>query len=278
MIVALAPSVGAFHGNPLVMSVTTTSRTSTSFPRRVGSMTRLHYVSGAEHDHTATATAAPQHTWWSGIFGGGDQSSAADEYLEFLDKRYNSILKDEEAESKGFSVMDWLYPNGRDTAETVTKQQEEDALYVLGVANLASKKFLQRRHRLPAPAAQDAATANQSVARRNAMVVTDAEIVETKKINSAPVAAAVAVFQEVARRREALIQKQTKGVRAAMACIARSLLTGPVRAFKAMEKLFVMGGGKQSLAVTCAAMAAFSFLLRPLLRVAAVEGANSMRP
>merc|ERR1711957_460682 len=83
-------------------------------------------------------------------------------YLEFLDRRYKRPHSDEKEERakakqqdskrKSFSAMDWLTNGGKDNADIVTstREQQEDALYVLGVAGLASTKLLQKHH-LPSP-------------------------------------------------------------------------------------------------------------------------------
>jgi hypothetical protein len=87
-----------------------------------------------------------------------------DEYLESIDRRYKRLHEDENESSSfpsttssqdgGFtSALQWLTQHSSDstTLSDVEKQrQQEDAIYVLGLADLASKKLLQR-HQLPVP-------------------------------------------------------------------------------------------------------------------------------
>jgi len=47
-----------------------------------------------------------------------------------------------------------------------------------------------------------------------------------------------------------------------MACTIRSLLTGPA---KALRKIYAMGGGHKTVALTLAILTALSFLLRPVV-------------
>lgn len=284
MIVALVPGVAAFsgvHSKPvataaavgfpesLASGTVATYNQRSSWPKTRRSMTGLQYISGADNDHT-TNKPATGNSWWTSVFG-GEHTSAADDYLEFLDRRYNRILKDEE-DSKGFSVMSWLYQNTNgETEASSQKPREEDALYVLGVANLASRKFLQKHHLL----SPEEEVPNKASAKQKDAIVTDAEIVENTAA-PVPAAAIVAVFHEVARRRELLLQRQSKGVRVALTCALHSIVTGPTRALHAVRRLYVVGGGTKSLAMTVSAVAALSIFLRPLIRVAAVEASNTM--
>mmetsp|Transcript_17758 Transcript_17758/g.40991 ORF Transcript_17758/g.40991 Transcript_17758/m.40991 type:complete len:377 (-) Transcript_17758:158-1288(-) len=93
-----------------------------------------------------------------------EEQESVDTYLEFLDKRYRRLHCDDVKEdktllqqrlgskSKPFSAMDWLTSGGNDNTNAVTTspEQQADALYVLGVAGLASQKLLQKHH-LPNP-------------------------------------------------------------------------------------------------------------------------------
>lgn len=65
-----------------------------------------------------------------------------DDYLVFLDKRYNRIHEDDDSPSKipkkRFSTWDWLMDNKK---ETDPLQSQNDALFVLGVSELASERL-----------------------------------------------------------------------------------------------------------------------------------------
>lgn len=83
---------------------------------------------------------------------------AVDEYLEFLDRRYRRLHEDRpsnEFANLPSSVWKWLHSedgssmDNHATSSTTTSNpatNTEDALYVLGVAGLASKKLLQKHH------------------------------------------------------------------------------------------------------------------------------------
>ena len=279
MIVALVPpGIAAFsevHSKPQMKVGLSNSvpagapacepRSSRSKTRQ--SMTQLQYRSGAEHEQKQASGS-----WWTSLWG--EPSSAADDYLEFLDKRYSQILDtntEEANEGASFSIMKWLHtPQQKETEPERVKERESDALYVLGISKeLASEKFLQRHH-MHSPQGSPSTSSSLSEA-----IVTDAEIVESTPTH---VSAVVTVFRMVAKRREQLLQKQSNGVRLALAYIVQTLRSGPARASQALRKLYAAGGGKKSLAMTVAAVAALSILLRPLVRAVAVEGANTMSP
>jgi hypothetical protein len=92
-----------------------------------------------------------------------EEQENVDAYLEFLDRRYRRLHSDDEKEAnnhsaspaskgKSFSAMEWLTSGGKNSEKndpaTSQQQQQQDALYVLGVAGLASQKLLQKHHLL----------------------------------------------------------------------------------------------------------------------------------
>mmetsp|Transcript_19476 Transcript_19476/g.28864 ORF Transcript_19476/g.28864 Transcript_19476/m.28864 type:complete len:313 (+) Transcript_19476:106-1044(+) len=99
------------------------------------------------------------HFWlWSNIFPpkrrrpkGRDMQRNVDDYLEFLDHRYHRLHDDEVSAappSKRFSALDWL----KDTKEPCDQQRAtDDALFVLGVAGLASDRLRQRKRYISKP-------------------------------------------------------------------------------------------------------------------------------
>lgn len=272
MIIALAPSVAGFSG--LRMAPAAAGLAAGTGSRRIirrGSRTavrttdsrspsQLNYITDRTSSDivadpsTSSSTSRPHsQQWWNSIFGSRDQTSAADEYLEFLDKRYNSILKDDsaqeprEAARTGFPVLNWLYQTGGADASTRPhKNHEDDALYVLGVANLASKKLLQKHNLLP---------------EKEAAVV-DTMATPVMAESGTPAAAVSNLFRQMAHKREIFLRSQTRYTRLAMAYTVRSLLTGPA---KALRKVYALGGGHKTVALTVATLTALSFLLRPVV-------------
>jgi len=147
--------------------------------QQTSTRTRLQFSDNASSNTTI------ESSWWRKLFtayspspnrsstitSSSDRSSLSeseeqenvDAYLEFLNSRYRRlhcddgkeenaqlIQHDSSASKKGkpFSAMDWLTNGGNNSANVVTstREQQADALYVLGVAGLASQKLLQRHH------------------------------------------------------------------------------------------------------------------------------------
>ena len=70
-----------------------------------------------------------------------------DEYLEFLDKRYNRVhqIDGSPQKKKSFSVLKWLGQEDHSEApEDSNSSHSSNALYALGVAGLASERLLQK--------------------------------------------------------------------------------------------------------------------------------------
>jgi hypothetical protein len=234
------------------------------------------------------------------------QQETVDAYLEFLDRRYRRLHSDEEearkrkvqsdaaaisgSKSVPFSAMDWLM-NGSSQSSNVQleRQQQEDALYVLGVAGLASQKLLQKHH-LQMQAAQSSdldddiievqaeSEPNEDAFSSAATAIVDIPShIFIKKV-LVPIIRAMYVVQ---RRKDQLvhrIQSQvaalvSKAAQVVVIPVARRIRQGP----KAIaETLLEIGGGKRNLALTLACAYAMVVALRPILQVTVTEA--SMRP
>jgi len=74
------------------------------------------------------------------------EQQVVDDYLEFLDRRYHRLHDEKESR---FSAWNWLMQgSGQEPLTVQADHIHDDALYVLGVANLASRKLLQKHHKL----------------------------------------------------------------------------------------------------------------------------------
>lgn len=76
-----------------------------------------------------------------------ETSKKVDEYLEFLDRRYNRLHNIETTQpKKHFPVLNWLFHED-ETVEAAadTDENRSNALYALGVAGLASERLLQKQ-------------------------------------------------------------------------------------------------------------------------------------
>lgn len=166
-------------------------------------------------------------TWWGSLKSRrqrGEQQSV-DLYLEFLDRRYHRLNDDDEppkkTEKKKKSVLDWV-------GEKPVSDTQQDALYVLGVAKLASKQLLQKHKPHILPEEQD----------NNSGVVIDAEVRPAKPLNPLTVGSVL--------------------VRALIRSFGHVLVRTPLT-------LFRLGGGKGTVMLGLSMLTASFLLLRPVV-------------
>jgi len=205
------------------------------------------------------------------------------------DGLYSRIHEDEvPQETPRFSAWKWLKLDDDDneSSEVVEMQQRDDALYVLGVAGLASKKLLQK-HQISIDNAQSPPQGGGSklidMRRRtptsssteNAIdVPVQAPIDSMVPVSKVSVLASelAAFFAKLMSYRRVLHKYQSRKVKAVVGFL---LTKGPV---KAVRKLLDFGGGKQNVKTTVALTAALTIcLVRPLAHFAAREASNFTR-
>ncbi len=249
---------------------------------------------------TSTLTSPKTITPERATPGAIEEQENVDAYLEFLDRRYRRLHSDDEEEqkvesnhgnTKPFSAIDWLTNGGNVNAkiEATTREQQQDALYVLGVAGLASQKLLQKHHLQ--------ATANTSQAK---VMSTDGspsldKVVELKEqiddaievndeTKSLKAKANEVILNNVllpllrviylAQRQKQLIVKMVQHVLTSVASkvtggAMNTLSQGPRSILNAMLNI---GGGKRNILRTMAIGYATIFVFRPLLSAMLADG------
>ena len=262
---------------PSRFSRASTVRSSVREPSLIS--TRLQYRDG--DDETLTTSMS----WWKNIFqsskqeSGNQQQDNVDDYLEFLDRRYRRIhsSESENEKSTAFPTLNWLRQGSPSRGDALTsKQQQEDALYVLGVAGLASERLLQKHH-LSSQQLQVA----QSTAMHESQAV-DIEAVEVSKdgpsamlIKKLMVPLIRCVYM-ANRRKDLFVTAQVSKARSACGSAIRK--TGKYLAYGSVataKTLFGMGGGRKSLALTFMAVTSFFLLFRPILEAVIAEASVS---
>jgi len=267
--------------------------------------TRLQFSDNASPDTTI------ESSWWRKLFSSTspspktttsssnaiEEQENVDKYLEFLDRRYRRLHADDEKEqkaqakqsdsqvSKPFSALDWLTNGGsiNTEVETTTREQQQDALYVLGVAGLASQKLLQKHH-LQATAntsheakliSTDASPSLDKVVELkeqidDAMEVNDSTKSLKTKINQVllnTVLIPVLRVVYLAQRQKQLVVKMVQQSLTSVASqvtggVVNSLSQGPISMVKT---LLNFGGGKRNIVRTMAVGYATIIVFRPLL-------------
>lgn len=240
--------------------------------------TRLYYRAGNEEESAAGATGDEQEKagarWWQSVVpvqqaptptAVDKEQEAVDEYLEFLDKRYKRLHENEkkvaEPAPKKFSALKWLTGDENDL---VSQQQQENALYVLGVAELASERLLQKHH-----SALQYKRRETAQEKKESPVVIDAIVEnvsqdavakdETKKRLLGVTLRSI--FKGISERRQDLIAFQDRKLVSAMTATLKAASKAPVKAGRA---LLYLGGGKKTVALTASVVFAAFLVIRPV--------------
>lgn len=305
--------------------------------------TRLQF---SDYDASSSSNTAIESRWWKKLFmyspsspngssttttsttNESEEQDNVDAYLEFLDRRYRRLHDDDKEEkeqqqqttqaqskqqeskiAKSFSAMDWLM-NGNNNSNVVasTREQQEDALYVLGVAGLASVKLLQKHHLptststktiSPERTSNEVATATALGTTTTTIHACIEKVVELKEqiddaievnedastslkemknqidyflVNSLllPV---VRVIYMVQRQKQLFLQMIQQRVKA----LATRATIGVVQTFSkgpksVLNSLLAVGGGRQNIFRTVAIGYATILVFQPLLHAAFAEG------
>jgi hypothetical protein len=238
-----------------------------------------------EHDAAAaTSRSSPQSRYWlQTVFPPADvpaesvdsEQDIVDDYLVFLDRRYHRLHDDVEAKGAKFSAWKWLMQGNEGSEDQVIVSQaekEDDALYVLGVAGLASQRLLQKHQHHPVAPAQKSAATSVDRALPSFAVDADMTVLPSTRLSvvaSIAVARATPVLQRVLKQRRALILFESVKAQAALKFLVRKVVVAP---FKAMKSAVELGGGKQNISTTLTVAAALSFVLfRPVLQAVVSE-------
>ena len=258
-------------------------QTTTPFPnsRRTESLsTRLQYKDG--NDDSNSPKSIISYRWWSNLFSSsaksesvGTEQDNVDEYLEFLDRRYRRLhSEDEKEEQKPFSALNWLLQGSSDEDELIaSRQQQEDALYVLGVAGLASQKLLQKHPQISLNNEDSSQASIEAMSSPviDALDALDASVEESTSFRQMMVrkvlVPVVKLLYLVDRRKQMFVNVQAKRVRGLMKSVvrstARTLVYGPMTAAKVFLKV---GGGKRNVLSTFTFASTIVLLTRPVLQ------------
>ncbi len=202
--------------------------------------------------------------WWNSIRRGNaepdDATKLVDDYLEFLDRRYHRLHDKQSSKGVKFSALNWLMEK-----PTITEDEKADALFVLGLAELASDRLLEKHH-IAVP--RDHKAVPQQVGSKSAssQVVVEAELVETSAdvTGSSPfVSLPGEVLRKIGAGRQQLITIQARQLRAAVVLLMKTLISLPGKTLRA---LWHLGGGKKTLTLTGCALITAVVVVRPVVQ------------
>mmetsp|Transcript_372 Transcript_372/g.509 ORF Transcript_372/g.509 Transcript_372/m.509 type:complete len:347 (-) Transcript_372:273-1313(-) len=199
-----------------------------------------------------------------------------DEYLEWLDKRYHRLHDEEkkDAQKPKFSAWNWL--TEQENKEVVQgKSSNEDALYVLGVAELASKRLL-KKHRLPIrdgpPLSTESGVVIEAIATSTPefLQTEQPSMVAEKTAVSPVVEAGTAMVNKVVGSRRAILRYQARKLSSFFKFVLNSLAKTP----KACAELWKLSGGRKPVTLTLSFAAAFLIIARPIAQAVVRDAAD----
>lgn len=197
----------------------------------------------------------------SGLFPVTDQDKV-DEYLEFLDKRYHRLYDSNKSTKKQFAALNWLMGDADVTnTDSNDVDQYENALFVLGVAELASDRLLQN---LQIRVQQEKEQAVNEASGVIDSLSTSVDVsIKTKIAAENLIQAGSTVLSRISASRAALIGFQERQLARAFRFSFQTIAVGPVKAFSA---IWNFGGGKKSITLTLSVLTAILVFLGPLLQ------------
>eukprot|EP00545_Synedropsis_sp_CCMP1620_P014000 CAMPEP_0119002980 /NCGR_PEP_ID=MMETSP1176-20130426/273_1 /TAXON_ID=265551 /ORGANISM="Synedropsis recta cf, Strain CCMP1620" /LENGTH=318 /DNA_ID=CAMNT_0006954529 /DNA_START=61 /DNA_END=1017 /DNA_ORIENTATION=- len=204
-----------------------------------------------EHNEAVNGVRTRLSTIWTNIFPTPKPESeqeVVDEYLEFLDRRYHRLHDEEETSStvKPFSTWGWLTDNSSREVSYDAAKSHEDALFVLGVAELASVELLQKHHIVVES-------------------VTTDTVIDTKASSSGLFGSvskpSTSILQKLKNRRRDLIVYQETQMKRVLALSVKTAVTAPSRIATTAKAVWKHSGGKNTIALSVSMLTAAFFFL-----------------
>ena len=204
-----------------------------------------------------------QHLFPSSVSIPVTDQDKVDEYLEFLDKRYHRLYDSNKSTKKQFPALNWLMGDTDDKTDSNSVDQHENALFVLGVAELASDRLLQNLQIRVQQEKEDALNEASSVIDA---ISTSVDVsIKTKMAADTLIQAGSTVLSRISARRAALIAYQERQLARVFRFSFQTIAVGPAKAILA---IWNFGGGQKSITLTLSVLTAILVFLGPLVQVA----------
>lgn len=242
------------HSQQRIASSSLLSSTGGNLPKAVG---------GARPSASASASLEEDQ----------DTSKKVDEYLEFLDKRYNRMRGGEE--KKPFSVLQWLH---HEDHTDHSEETQSNAFYALGVAGLASERLLQKHgvHLTQCSVVQPLSSSTTNEEEDSIVVDCDSSLEATSpvdhmslllnKIFATFAAKIVSLHRQFMVRRHLMLKSLSHASRAVG---KKALALIPKASSDVVRALIKAGGGERNLKIAATAVCAFAiYIAQPLVKSA----------
>mmetsp|Transcript_21894 Transcript_21894/g.32242 ORF Transcript_21894/g.32242 Transcript_21894/m.32242 type:complete len:226 (+) Transcript_21894:3-680(+) len=198
-----------------------------------------------------------------------------DDYIEFLDRRYNRLHRNEEEDALGVNTVCGWFMSLSPPSYVSPSRKQEDSLCILGLTEVASNDLL-RKHKLDATdKGTSMGSSMPSIAISTLSFAIDSPGSITPKMKSPSSAGdACIAMGKVNSSAGARILQRIKAKRDAICAVqmhkflAHSFIQSARKTLFLMKKATLaavaMGGGKQNLKYTAAAVMSLFILLRPI--------------
>jgi len=232
--------------------------------------------SGGQRSGGREQSRTKQNNWRQHLFPQDDHMTGSDqdkvdEYLAFLDKRYHRLHESKQPSKVQFSIRNWLTGDAGVTTDIDAINAQENALFVLGVAELASDRLLQNLQinvqLEKEKAAKQAAEAHNGVINAQFCIssILDDSLV-TKTTTATLIEAGSTVISRIGARRAAFVSFQNRQIDRALRFVVKAATVGPI---KVASVIWKFGGGQKSIALTLSLLTTALFLLVPLAQAVA---------
>jgi hypothetical protein len=206
--------------------------------------------------------------WWSTISLVMDEDQnqkKVDDYLEFLDKRYHRLYNAEEKlllpkAAKPLPVISWLIDNTQRTELADSQPMQNDALFLLGLSNLASSRLLQKHQ----PFAKS--MTNPRLYEKVNTSISDVKSSQELSQDGGSYSSGSLWIKARSVRRD-LVKFQEMQVRRFMKSMLEVVVKSPSKVAKHTKALWHYMGGKNTLALSLSMISACLFILRPATAV-----------
>lgn len=216
----------------------------------------------AEHNEAVNGVRTRLSTIWTNIFPTTKPESeqeVVDEYLEFLDRRYHRLHDEVETSTtvKPFSTWGWLTDNSSRDSSYDAAKSHDDALFVLGVAELASVELLQKHH-----IAVESVTTDTVIDTEASPIAVKNQAKHSRLFGSVlEPSISISILQQLKNRRRDLIIYQETQMKRAFAISVNAAITAPSRIATTAKAVWKHAGGKNTIALSVSMLTAAFFFL-----------------
>jgi len=244
---------------------------------RVLSLSRLNYRNNGnadDHSNERTAIKSTNGRWVKPVVKATskdygyeeDTSRKVDEYLEFLDKRYNRMRGSDVPQPKhSLHLMKWIRAEEHDSME----ENPSNSLYALGVAGLASERLLQKQGvhlRLCSIIETTPEPSSVVVEHVSEGTSADGMSLTFNKIFASFTAKFIALHRQWRVRRDWLLRSLSRKTRASAKAALKAF---PKTAAELTRTMIKAGGGERNLKVAATFTCAFAiYIAHPLAKSA----------